>query len=195
MPTAVDLIALSLLPIWRWRAVAEQLRNGQTPDAILHAAVSQRLSRRRRNPGVDRSVVGEGTRPRGSRAWARPPVCEPLASTPTAIQHGCGRLQTLLRCFGCRASREALADPIVSIVGSRAGSTYALSVAERLAGDLAVRGITVASGLARGVDSAAHRGALAAGGITVGVLGCGADIVYPPEHATLASEIAVPSEP
>jgi DNA processing protein len=86
---------------------------------------------------------------------------------------------------------DALGDPIVSIVGSRAGSPYALSVAERLAGDLAARGITVASGLARGVDSAAHRGALAAGGITVGVLGCGADIIYPPEHATLASEMAV----
>jgi DNA processing protein len=85
----------------------------------------------------------------------------------------------------------ALSDPIVSIVGSRAGSPYAVSVAERLAGDLATRGITVASGLARGVDSAAHRGALAAGGITVGVLGCGADVVYPPEHATLAAEMTV----
>jgi DNA processing protein len=77
----------------------------------------------------------------------------------------------------------------VAIVGSRAGSPYALSVAERLANDLAALGITIVSGLARGVDSAAHRGALA-GGTTVAVLGSGADVIYPPEHRALADQIA-----
>jgi DNA processing protein len=62
-------------------------------------------------------------------------------------------------------------------------------VAEQLAGDLAAGGLVIVSGLARGVDSAAHRGALAAGGVTVAVLGSGADVVYPPEHASLANEI------
>jgi DNA processing protein len=62
-------------------------------------------------------------------------------------------------------------------------------VAQRLAEDLAARGVVIISGLARGVDSAAHRGALAGGGITVGVLGCGADIVYPIEHAGLAADM------
>jgi DNA processing protein len=64
-----------------------------------------------------------------------------------------------------------------------------LSVAERLGGDLAARGVVVVSGLARGVDSAAHRGALLAGGKTIGVLGSGADVVYPPEHEALAREV------
>jgi DNA processing protein len=77
----------------------------------------------------------------------------------------------------------------VAIVGSRAGSPYALAVAERLAADLASRGVAIVSGLARGVDSAAHRGALAARGLTIGVLGCGLDIVYPAEHKPLVDEI------
>jgi DNA processing protein len=79
--------------------------------------------------------------------------------------------------------------PAVAIVGSRAASPYGLSVAEQLAADLAACGLVVVSGLARGVDSAAHRGALAGNGVTVAVLGSGVDVIYPPEHATLAATI------
>ena len=78
----------------------------------------------------------------------------------------------------------------VAIVGSRRGTPYGLGVAERLAGDLGARGVTVVSGLARGVDTAAHRGALGAGGRTLAVLGSGVDVVYPPENRRLAAEVA-----
>jgi DNA processing protein len=88
-----------------------------------------------------------------------------------------------------RGAWNALERPAVAMVGSRAASPYGLAVAERLAADLAARGIVVVSGLARGVDSAAHRGALAGGGRTVAVLGSGADVLYPPEHAALARDI------
>ena len=64
-----------------------------------------------------------------------------------------------------------------------------MTVAEQLAADLAAEKVTVVSGLARGVDSAAHRGALSVGGCTVAVLGCGVDVVYPPEHAALSADI------
>jgi DNA processing protein len=77
----------------------------------------------------------------------------------------------------------------VAIVGSRRGSAYGLRVAERLGADLGARGVTVVSGLARGVDTAAHRGTLGAGGRTVAVLGSGVDVVYPPENRPLAAEI------
>ena len=88
-----------------------------------------------------------------------------------------------------RGNVDVLPCPAVAIVGSRAGSAVALEMAERLATDLAARGIAVVSGLARGVDSAAHRGALTRGR-TIAVLGSGVDVVYPSEHAQLAREIA-----
>lgn len=83
----------------------------------------------------------------------------------------------------------ALDGPAVAVVGSRAATPVALETAERLGADLAARGITVVSGLARGVDSAAHRGALRTGR-TVAVLGSGLDHVYPNEHKPLARQIA-----
>jgi DNA processing protein len=85
---------------------------------------------------------------------------------------------------------QTLARPAVAVIGSRAASPYALQVGTRIAAELAERGIVVVSGLARGVDSAAHRGCLEGRGSTAAVLGCGLDRVYPPEHDELASEIA-----
>ncbi len=85
---------------------------------------------------------------------------------------------------------EALRVPCVAIVGSRAASPYALEVARRLGADLARRNVAVVSGMARGVDSAAHRGALEGGGVTIAVFGCGVDVIYPPEHRGLAARIA-----
>lgn len=78
---------------------------------------------------------------------------------------------------------------VVAIVGSRSPSSEGIRVARIWARDFALAGFTVVSGLARGIDGAAHRGALEAGGNTVGVLGCGPDRVYPPEHGGLATDI------
>ncbi len=78
----------------------------------------------------------------------------------------------------------------VAIVGSRFATPQGLEIGFRLGMGLAGAGFGVVSGLARGVDAAAHRGALRAGGRTIAVLGCGTDVVYPPEHGDLSDEIA-----
>lgn len=84
----------------------------------------------------------------------------------------------------------ALSQPAIAIVGSRRCSTYGRNVAEKLSRELAERGVTVVSGLARGIDSAAHRGALEGHGLTVAVMGTGLDAVYPKENRKLAERIA-----
>ncbi len=77
----------------------------------------------------------------------------------------------------------------VGIVGTRQATVYGRQVAEMLAGDLARSHVTVVSGLARGIDASAHQAAIKAGGRTVAVLGCGVDVIYPPENRALAQEI------
>lgn len=77
----------------------------------------------------------------------------------------------------------------ISIVGSRKATYYGKMVAEKLSKDLALAGLTVISGLARGIDTAAHKGAISVNGRTIAVLGCGIDHIYPPENRRLAEEI------
>ncbi|MFN0121168.1 MAG: DNA-processing protein DprA [Blastocatellia bacterium] len=80
--------------------------------------------------------------------------------------------------------------PCLAVVGSRRSSTYGVNASESLARGLAEQGVTIVSGLARGIDAAAHRAALAAGAPTVGVIGTGLDVVYPKDHDKLTDEIA-----
>jgi DNA processing protein len=103
------------------------------------------------------------------------------------------RLQTIASAppvLYVRGSLEAGDDAAVAIVGSRHATAYGEAVARELATELTRRGLIIVSGLARGIDAAAHRGALAAGGRTLAVLGSGLDEIYPPEHRGLADEVA-----
>ncbi|EIZ80422.1 DNA processing chain A [Novosphingobium sp. Rr 2-17] len=89
-----------------------------------------------------------------------------------------------------RGDAALLSRPSVALVGARNASAAAVRLARDFAHDLAGEGWAVVSGLARGIDGAAHRGALSADGVTVGVIASGIDIAYPPEHAELHEEIA-----
>jgi DNA processing protein len=89
-----------------------------------------------------------------------------------------------------RGDLELLQKPGIAIVGSRKASPYGINVSSHLARQLAGTGLTITSGLARGVDSAAHQAALDAGGTTIGVLGTGIDLVYPRSNARLFRRLA-----
>lgn len=88
-----------------------------------------------------------------------------------------------------RGRPALLADPCIAVVGARSCSAYGAQVARWLGRELAAAGAVVVSGLARGIDAEAHRGALEAGGATIAVLGCGIDRDYPSAHAELARQI------
>ena len=88
-----------------------------------------------------------------------------------------------------RGNVEALARPGIAIVGTRHPTPYGIGMAERLACDLAARGLIIFSGMARGVDTAGHRGAIQAKGKTVAVFGTGVDVIYPRENKKIADAI------
>ena len=183
MADLLDLIALSLLPPWCWLHAADRLRAGLPPRSILNQLLSDHWAS---EPDKAASLR--------TRAETALHDAEALCITPVpwSDPHYPIALTTIPDpppVLWVRGNVAALGGPAVAIVGARAASTHGLSVAERIAGDLAACGLTVVSGLARGVDSAAHRGVVAAGGVTVGVLGCGVDVMYPPEHAALARDM------
>ncbi len=107
------------------------------------------------------------------------------AAYPASLRH----LKIPPPVLAVRGLAEALAAPSVAIVGSRHPSAYGLRVAADFAAGLAAAGIVVVSGLALGIDSAAHRAALATGGLTVAVMGTGPDRVYPAPNQNLAADI------
>src|SRR5262249_6672038 len=177
-------IALSLLPSWCWLRAAERLRASEAADAVLCTLVDEHW---RDQPDYARALRARAREALGNaRAAGIAPVAWDSASYPLALTTIVDPPPVLW----ARGSIDVLNARAVAIVGARAASPYGLSVAERLASDIASAGVVVVSGMARGVDSAAHRGALAAGGTTIAVLGSGVDVIYPPEHAPLAREIA-----
>jgi DNA processing protein len=154
------------------RSELERLR--LRPEAVESIALRDRLEaaaveldRVREMAGADVLALDDGAYPALLREIADPPI--------TLYVRGRWRACVEAACVG--------------VVGSRRCSTYGQNVAQALARDLASRGVTVVSGLARGIDAAAHRGALEAGGRTLAVLGTGLDEVYPRDHRRLAGEI------
>ena len=115
---------------------------------------------------------------RGDDGW--PAVLDQLGTDAPAVLH----------VRGSRSLAGLCAEPAVAIVGARRGSRQGAEFAHVLGRGLAAVGVSVISGLALGIDAAAHAGALAGGGRTVAVLGCGIDRVYPRQNAAVAEQIA-----
>ena len=193
--TVADWVALGMLwwkgggraAIVRWLVEPEgAARIGAGPHATLDAAVA----------AIDPGLAASGRLTR-ARAAAHAALETADAAGIVAVPWSDTRYPTALAAIAdpppvlwVRGDPDALGGAsAVAVVGSRAGSAYARDVGRELGSGLAERGVTVVSGLARGVDSAAHQGALAVDGRTVGVLGSGVDIVYPPEHSGLARDV------
>jgi DNA processing protein len=185
-------LALRLTPGLGARKMAELLAHFGSPAAIFRATTAD-LESAGLNPSVARSLASgcafedaagqhERLRQTGATliALADPAYPARLAEIfdPPPLLYALGRL-------------ELAAAIKIAIVGSRRASAYGVAVAERLATELAALGVTVVSGMARGIDTAAHVGALSspqAG--TIAVFGCGLDVIYPAENRRLAERIA-----
>ncbi len=121
----------------------------------------------------------------GHSLWLDGPDCSER-QWPMGLSRHAGRPPLLFL-----AGREAaLGLPQIAVVGSRAATRHGLALARAISADLARAGFAITSGLASGIDGAAHEGALSAGGVTLAVMGCGLDRVYPPRHGELALRIA-----
>jgi DNA processing protein len=187
----IDWIALNMTPGIGPRAAAKLLESLGSPEAVFGANRAE-LERLRLRPEAIDSIVA---RDQHSKAVAEIGRVREIDADVLILDDGV--YPTLLReifdppitLYVKGAWEECLDQPCVAIVGSRRCSTYGLNAATMLARDLAKRGVTIVSGLARGIDAAAHRGALEAGGKTVAVIGTGINEVYPRDHAKLVDEI------
>jgi DNA processing protein len=173
------------------RAAAKLLESFGSAEAV-YAATRSELGKVRLLPEAVDIIITRALRPRAETEIA---CARKLGSDVLILDDGV--YPALLReiydppivLYVKGAWAECLDRPCVAIVGSRKSSTYGQNAALMLARDLSRRGVTIVSGFARGIDAAAHRGALEAGGRTVAVLGTGIDRVYPRDHKRLADEI------
>ena len=186
-----DWVELNMTPGVGPRVAAKLLERFGSAEAVYDATRSE-LEQLRLLPEAVDVIIGRALR---SRADAEIVSVQKLGSDALILDDG--NYPPLLReiydppivIYVKGEWEECLDLPCVAIVGSRKSSTYGQNAALMLARDLAQRGVTIISGFARGIDAAAHRGALEAGGRTVAVLGTGIDQVYPRDHKKLADDI------
>ncbi|HWF10226.1 MAG TPA: DNA-processing protein DprA [Bryobacteraceae bacterium] len=183
-------LALRLVPGLGTRRIVQLLDRLRGPQAIFRATASE--------------LEGAGLTGAVSRSIASGISFEEAAGQQQKMRESGAQLVTLgdsrypeaLRkiydpppVLFARGRIELLASVSIGVVGTRRPTPYGIAAAEKLSGDLARAGLTIVSGMARGIDTVAHKAALAVDGPTVAVLGCGVDIVYPSENRRLAAEI------
>jgi DNA processing protein len=184
-------LALRLIPGLGTRSAGRLLTKFRSPQAVFRASRTE-LEGAGVSGGVAQSIAS------GCSFEDAVAQQEKMRETgAVVIPIGDARYSALLReiydppiVLFARGRVELLQSIVFSVVGTRRPTPYGLAAAERLAGDLSRAGLTIASGMARGIDTAAHRAALAAEGDSIAVLGCGVDVVYPSENRRLAADLA-----
>jgi len=192
---AADWLTLSFLPGLGCTLVNRLVEAAGTPGALLEPGGAAKTLPEVRAPVL--TLLADQGQVAAARERAQRELDRLAALDITLLTPGSEHYPQALRFFPdrpvllyCRGDLRLLARPAVAIVGSRTATKYGLRVGAMLAAELAALDITIVSGAAYGIDAAAHRAALAAGGATVAVLGCGVDIAYPRAHAGLLAEIA-----
>ncbi len=186
-----DIIALNMISGLGPRSIKALLEEVRDTGDVFRMSVSllNRIAGRRFDGSEKVRSIRDSREYSGELAYIEKegihPVCYMDEQYPESLENIYDPPPVLF-CKGDLSRNDADA---VAIVGSRRCSLYGLQMAERLAFDLAERGITVISGMARGIDSAAHKGALKAGGRTIAVMGSGFRHVYPPEAEKLVPAI------
>jgi DNA processing protein len=184
-------LALRLIPGLGTRRAVTILERFRTPMAIFRASITE-LEAAGLSPGVARSIQSgctfEDAATQHERLKATGAQIVPITS-PLYPE----KLRTILdppTILYTRGDLSLLSSISIAVVGTRKPTPYGVAVAEKLSSDLATHGIAIISGMARGIDTAAHRGALQVNGKTIAVFGCGVDMVYPSENRKLYEEIA-----
>jgi DNA processing protein len=183
-------LALLMTPGLGTRRATQLLDRWQTPQAIFRASVSE-LEASGLSGAVARSV-SSGCAFEDAAAQqqkVREAGAQIIALAEARYPDPLRRIYDPPPLLFARGHVELLNSLGIGVVGTRHPTPYGVAAAERLTGDLARAGMTIVSGMARGIDTVAHKSALAVGGATVAVLGCGVDIVYPSENRKLAAEI------
>jgi len=194
-PDVEDWLTLSYLPGLGCTLINRLVDQLGTPGAVLrgHASVKE-------VPGAGPQLINllrDANQVASARQRARNELEQLGQRNVSLLTPNCaafpGALRTIPDCpvlLYFRGTLDWLDHPAVAIIGARTATDYGRRVATGFAAELSALGITIVSGAAYGVDAAAHRGALASGGGTVAVLGCGIDVVYPRAHADLFRDIA-----
>jgi DNA processing protein len=186
------LILLNLIPELTPLAATRLLEAFGSAGAVFQASEAQLRGVERITPKLAACLIAQGRRPglaaeEVARAHAAGcAIVTRLEATYPDVLRTIHDPPPVLYMKGAGKAEEQVA---VAIVGSRRASLYGQQTAQRLAYELALRGVMIVSGLARGIDAAAHRGALQAAGRTLAVWGSGLDRLYPPEHRALAEQI------
>jgi DNA processing protein len=184
-------LALRMVPGLGTRRIGQLLDCLRTPQAIFRASASELEA-----AGLSRAVarsVSSGCSfedAAGQQQKIRDAGAQLITLSDARYPEALRKIYDPPPVLFARGRVELMSSVCVGVVGTRRPTPYGVAAAEKLAGDLARAGVTIASGMARGIDTAAHKATLAAEGATIAVLGCGVDIVYPSENRKLAAEIA-----
>ncbi len=193
-PDAKDLLTLSFLPGLGCNLINRLVRDAGTAGAVL-----RRGTLLKKIPGIGPRIFAlltDGNQLAEARQRAQRELDQIAELNISLLSSSCPQYPDSLRYIAdspvllyCRGDLQWLERPAVAIIGARAATEYGKRISAMLAAELTAVGMTVVSGAAYGIDAAAHRGALQAGGGTVAVLGCGVDVIYPRSHAGLYREI------